>query len=161
MQSVAELYNQEVLEGHREALAALRELLAQETDPSERRKLANAILRARPVKRAKTDQPPSPSTPRPPARANPDVALNLGSGTALDPEDDVDSDDAFDIDPDDPLDLEDDDRGPDEALDRKADELSRRLVSGPDRHGALRELHAFMLECADAVGLPRTTPESF
>ncbi|MFT3684241.1 MAG: hypothetical protein QM783_04830 [Phycisphaerales bacterium] len=52
MQSVVELYNHEVLEGHREAVAALRELLAQETDPAERRKLANSLLRAKTVKLA-------------------------------------------------------------------------------------------------------------
>ncbi|MFT3684581.1 MAG: hypothetical protein QM783_06560 [Phycisphaerales bacterium] len=55
MPSVVELYNQEVLEGHREALAALRELLVEETNPAERRKLANAILRTRPVKNAKAN----------------------------------------------------------------------------------------------------------
>ncbi|MFT3684301.1 MAG: hypothetical protein QM783_05135 [Phycisphaerales bacterium] len=68
MPSVAELYNQEVLDGHREAVAALRDLLAHETDPAERRKLANALLRARPVKLSKKDntggkeQPPAERT---------------------------------------------------------------------------------------------------
>jgi hypothetical protein len=50
MPSIHAQYNEEIVQAHREALAALRELLAQETDPLERRRLAIAILRARPVK---------------------------------------------------------------------------------------------------------------
>lgn len=48
--STIEQYNQELLQAHREAIATLRELLAAEKDPNERRRLSIAILKARPVK---------------------------------------------------------------------------------------------------------------
>ena len=50
MPSIHAEYNTEIIQAHREALKALRELLAEETDPTERRRLAVAILRVRPVK---------------------------------------------------------------------------------------------------------------
>ncbi|MDP1662891.1 MAG: hypothetical protein Q8L55_13330 [Phycisphaerales bacterium] len=56
MPSIQAQFNEEVIQAHREALQALRELLAEETDPLERRRLAIAILRARPVK--DTEPPP-------------------------------------------------------------------------------------------------------
>jgi hypothetical protein len=60
MPSIHALYNQEVLEGHREALAALRELLATEPDRTERRRLATAILKTR-----KVEDPNAPQAERP------------------------------------------------------------------------------------------------
>lgn len=86
MPSTAELYNHEVLEGHREAVAALRELLAAEKDPLERRKLANALLRAKPLKLAEPPKPKAPPTPRPAAPSR-DPLLNI------DIDDDWDEDD--------------------------------------------------------------------
>lgn len=50
MPSIQAQYNEEVVQAHREALQALRELLAAEKQPVERRRLAMAILKARPVK---------------------------------------------------------------------------------------------------------------
>ncbi|MFT3683690.1 MAG: hypothetical protein QM783_01985 [Phycisphaerales bacterium] len=61
MPSLRDQYNEEVLQGHREALAALRDLLAAEKDPTERRRLACAILKTRPVK---ASQPPAASAHR-------------------------------------------------------------------------------------------------
>lgn len=57
MPSIQAQFNEEVIQAHREALKALRELLAEETDPLERRRLAVAILRTRPVKDATAPTP--------------------------------------------------------------------------------------------------------
>lgn len=65
MPSIYAQYNEEVVQAHREALQALRELLAEETDPAERRKLANAILRARPAKDPKAEAAPTSEQPAP------------------------------------------------------------------------------------------------
>jgi hypothetical protein len=80
MPSVYALYNEEVVQGHREALAALRELLTSEADPTERRRLATAILRTRQVKDphavepqpAPAHEPTHPAAPirRPPATSS-------------------------------------------------------------------------------------------
>lgn len=48
--SAIQQYNEELALAHREAIAALRELLAAEKDPTERRRLAIAMLKARPIK---------------------------------------------------------------------------------------------------------------
>jgi hypothetical protein len=70
MPSLQAQYNREVLEGHREALAALRDLLATETDRTERRRLANAILKTRKVQDPDEDESPTSerTTKRQPAR---------------------------------------------------------------------------------------------
>lgn len=62
MPSIRALYNDEVIQAHREAIAALRELLAETTDPLERRRLATALLKARPVKELTDDQAATPDT---------------------------------------------------------------------------------------------------
>jgi len=66
MTDVYDHYSHELAQAHREALAALRELLTAETDPTERRRLAIAILRARPIK-----APQAPAAERPDAAAHP------------------------------------------------------------------------------------------
>ena len=48
--SAIQQYNEELALAHREAIAALRELLSTEKDPTERRRLAIAILKAPPIK---------------------------------------------------------------------------------------------------------------
>jgi len=58
MPSIQAQFNEEVIQAHREALSALRDLLAVESDPLERRRLAVAILRTRPVT---TPDAPGPS----------------------------------------------------------------------------------------------------
>jgi hypothetical protein len=72
------LYNQEVLDGHREAVAALRELLATETDPHERRKLANALLKARPMKTATDDEREGREKPRTARNSDADAQPKYG-----------------------------------------------------------------------------------
>jgi HEAT repeat protein len=56
MPSIQSQYNHEVLQAHREAIAALRQLLAEEKNPLERRRLAMALLKARPVKPLAVDE---------------------------------------------------------------------------------------------------------
>jgi hypothetical protein len=74
MPSPVDSYNTQVLEGHRDAVIALRELLAQEKDPLKRCRFANSLLRARPIKvpppsssAAPADED-APRTPHSPAR---------------------------------------------------------------------------------------------
>ena len=54
MPSIQAEYLAELIEAHREAMKVLRELLAESTDSAERRRLAIAILRTRPIKEPKT-----------------------------------------------------------------------------------------------------------
>ena len=64
MPSIHAQYNEEIVQAQREALAALRELLAEETDPLERRRLAIAILKARPVKEPAPEKSGEPVAPK-------------------------------------------------------------------------------------------------
>jgi hypothetical protein len=124
MPSVAELYNQEVLEGHREALAALRELLAQEKDPLERRKLANAILRAKPVKTRDTEQS---------KKSTAQTVRGNKARDSLDLDEDLDLDDDLDQD------------------EREAQAMADRVMNAPDPAAALQELQALMNSCAATI----------
>ncbi|MBY0308046.1 MAG: hypothetical protein K2Q09_04815 [Phycisphaerales bacterium] len=71
-------YLAEIIQAHREGLKALRDLLTAETDPAERRRLAIALVRARPV----ADPCPEPAdqtapprrTRRTPAHLDPEPA---------------------------------------------------------------------------------------
>lgn len=75
--SAIQQYNEELAAAHREAIAVLRELLSAEKNPTERRRLAIAILKARPIKdptaqpalQAAARQTTAPATKRAPARA--------------------------------------------------------------------------------------------
>lgn len=74
MPSIQAQYNEEVVQAHREALKALRELLVYEHDPAERRRLAVAMLKARPVKdpdaEAASAQRPTLSEPSKPSEVS-------------------------------------------------------------------------------------------
>lgn len=61
-------FNAEVLEAHREALTVIRELMAEETDPAERRRLATVIFRIRTFHEPEEfGISASPAAPTPPA----------------------------------------------------------------------------------------------
>ena len=122
MPSTRALYNEEVIHAHREALAALRRLLAQEKDPLELRKLANAILRARPIKVSATDEPASPAKSE---RAAESEGARLGEG---------DLPATVSTSHDHPA------LGTDETTHPEADELARRLMTTPDPLACLREM---------------------
>lgn len=150
MPSIRALYNDELVEAHREAVAALRELLATEKDPLERRKLANAILRARP---AKDD---APSLPREAGEGG-EGSATPGEGAlsaapnrrarAVHQEDlDLDHDDDFD-DPNDPA-------------NREIDALAHQAQHGPDPLAALDKLHAIMTDSMAALTPNSGAPES-
>lgn len=69
MPSTHAQYNDQVIQGHREAIAALRHLLATETDPAKRCRIAVALLRARPIKPSEHEpaEPASTAAPEPAA----------------------------------------------------------------------------------------------
>jgi len=83
--STAHLYNDELIQAHREALAALRDLLASEGDPVERRRLAVAILRARPVEEDPADDTPPGRTHSQPEAADRHAADPDGNHDAAPP----------------------------------------------------------------------------
>ena len=121
MPSVQALYNQEVLEGHREALAVLRELLKEEKDPLERRKLANAILRARPVKDPEAEEHKTPPAP----------VQRREKAPREESFDEENEDDEFDD---------------EDALDREAAAIARSITTSPDPLAALERLRSLMVK---------------
>lgn len=151
MPSIRALYNDELVEAHREAVATLRELLATEKDPLERRKLANALLRARP---AKDD---APSLPR--------EAGEGGEGSATPGEGALSAApnrraravhrDDLDLDHDDDFDNED----LNDPANREIDTLAHQAQHGPDRLAALQKLHAIMKGNMESLTLSAGTPE--
>ncbi|MFT3683835.1 MAG: hypothetical protein QM783_02725 [Phycisphaerales bacterium] len=56
MSALHAAYLADIIEAHREGLRVLRELIATATDPAERRRLAIALVRARPVKDPDPDE---------------------------------------------------------------------------------------------------------
>ncbi len=123
MLSTVQSYNQDVLEGCHEAVRALRALLAEEKDPLQRYRFATALLRARPAKEPKTEQPKAPLPPKAPPQAEAIADDDLSREDELGYEDDIGSEN--------------------EAY-RKIDELARRITAGPDPVSALHELCAIM-----------------
>ena len=132
MPSIRALYNDELVQAHREAVAALRELLAAEKNPLERRKLANAILRAR---TAKDDIPPSPA----PSERRCHKALRVTDEGAL-PAATHSRTNAVQADDHDKDDFE----SPNDPAVREIDELAHQLQHGPNPLAALARLKAIM-----------------
>lgn len=62
-------YLTEIIDAHRKGLRVLSELIDQETNPAERRRLAIALIRARPIQDPQpAEEPPAVPTPRSPAK---------------------------------------------------------------------------------------------
>jgi hypothetical protein len=151
MPSTRALYNDELVQAHREAVATLRELLATETDRAERRKLANALLRAKPVKDAApraADETGSALLPAPRGEgAAGSAAADEGSSpstthrhAAAVNSADLNHDDHFD---DLDRELDDLDDSNDPAM-REIDALTHQLHHGPDQLAALHKLQEIM-----------------
>ena len=169
MPSIRALYNDELVEAHREAVATLRELLATETDRTERRKLANAILRARPAKedasslaRAAGDRAFG-SEADESRKSSSSEATDSGFATpgegalsaapnrrarAVHQED-------FDLDHDDDFDDED----LNDPAHREIDTLAHQLQHGPDPLAAIARLQAIMKGDMESLTLSAGTPE--
>lgn len=164
MPSVQSTFSEEILHGHREAFATLRELLATETDRTERRKLANALLRVRPAKpdpdaspaqRERDPRPASTITSGAPSAANTTPPTTdpelLAIATAFALSSNAEDDEAQDNQDD----LLDEDSA---ALDREATQWAHRILNAPDREAALRELREHLnlpsTMTTDAAGSP-------
>ena len=142
MPSIRALYNDELVQAHREAVATLRELLATEKDPLERRKLANALLRARP---AKDDAlPPSPASAGEGGRGS--ARPGEGASSPVRQHRRKSTHPAIPIDN---LNLEDEDLT--HPLDQEINKLSHQFQHGPDQLAALNKLHAIVMENAAAL----------